>query len=235
MPNPYFQFKQFTVWHHRTAMKVGTDGVLLGAWADVKNAQAILDIGTGTGLIALMLAQRSDAVIDAIEIEKNAYGQACENVGASLWQDRMNVIHTSLQDFKPQKNYDLIVSNPPYFVQSLKNPSQEKTLARHNDTLSQEDLLIFAAKYLSENGRLAVILPVEQGRTMQEGANNYSLFCNRVTRVIPCVSASEKRLLLEFSRKNEPYIETELQIETDRRHEYSEDFKQLTQDFYLKH
>lgn len=235
MSNHYFQFKQFTVNQQRTAMKVGTDGVLLGAWTDVKNANSILDIGTGTGLIALMLAQRSNAAIDAIEIEENAYMQATENVQASIFNDRIKVIHCSLQDFKPTKKYDLIVSNPPYFVESLKNPVQEKALARHNDALSQEDLLAFAEKYLSENGRLAVILPVEQGRAMREKAKDYSLFCHRLTRVIPCEGANAKRLLLEFSRENQPYEETALQIETDKRHIYSDEFKRLTKDFYLKH
>jgi len=235
MPNPYFRFKQFTVWHNRTAMKVGTDGVLLGAWAEVAGAKSILDIGTGTGLIALMLAQRSNAEIDAIEIEKNAYEQASENVKTSIFSRRINVMHSSLQDFDAQKCYDLIVSNPPYFVQSLKNPAQQKALARHNDTLTQEDLLNFATKQLSAAGRLAVILPVEEGRAMQEKAETYALFCNRLTRVIPRQAANAKRLLMEFSRTERSVSETELQIETDKRHEYSSTFKHLTKDFYLKH
>jgi len=214
-------------------MKVGTDGVLLGAWANVENAQSILDIGTGTGLIALMLAQRSHAEIDAIEIEKNAYKQALENVEASIFRDRVNVFHCSLQNFSQQKTYNLIVSNPPYFVQSLKNPAQEKILARHNDTLTQDDLLFFAGNNLSENGRLAVIFPVEEGFSFIKKAENYSLFCSKLTRVMPREGANAKRLLLEFSQQKQNCQKSGLQIETDRRHEYSGEFKQLTKDFYL--
>ena len=134
MSNPYFQFKQFTVWHDKCAMKVGTDGVLLGAWASVQNAHKILDVGTGTGLVALMLAQRSlpDADIIALEIDEAAAGQARENVTRSPWKERVEVVQTDFRDYQSSDKFDVIVSNPPYFVDSLECPDQQRNAARHN-------------------------------------------------------------------------------------------------------
>jgi tRNA1Val (adenine37-N6)-methyltransferase len=215
-------------------MKVGTDGVLLGAWTDVDGIASVLDIGTGSGLIALMLAQRSSAAIDAIEIEEKAFSQARENIAESIFKERISVFHTSLQEFHPQRCYDLIVSNPPYFSQSLKNPQEEKTLARHSDTLSQEDLLSFAAQHLSKDGRLSVIFPVEEGLSFIKKAKELSLPCRRLTRVIPREGAEAKRLLIELSRNGDVSCETsDIQIETGIRHHYSDEYRQLTQDFYL--
>ncbi len=146
-------------------MKVGTDGVLLGAWADCDNAKRILDIGTGTGLIALMMAQRSQAQIDAIEIDEHASEQAIENVNRSPWASRVNVINKSLQDYSKVENkaYDLIVSNPPYFQNSMFAPDKKRTDARHNSNLELEDLLKGAKKLLSNDGKLSIILPYLEG------------------------------------------------------------------------
>ena len=143
MANPYFQFKKFTVWHDKCAMKVGTDGVLLGEWASTERCQRILDVGTGTGLIALMLAQRSTAILDAIDIDSDACLQAQENIAKSPFANRIQVYQTSLSEYMPDENikYDLIVSNPPYFIDSLKCPDTKRNLARHTDTLSLPDLL----------------------------------------------------------------------------------------------
>ena len=142
MANPYFKFKQFTIWHDKCAMKVGTDGALLGAWAAPKEARNILDIGTGTGLVALMLAQRCQAFIDAIDIDADACLQAEENVARSPFADRIRVHCCALNDFHPSapSHYDLIVSNPPYFHQALKCPDPKRNRARHTDTLSLEEL-----------------------------------------------------------------------------------------------
>ena len=142
MSNPYFQFKQFTVWHDKCAMKVGTDGVLLGAWASVQNAHKILDVGTGTGLVALMLAQRSlpDADIIALEIDGAAAGQARENVTRSPWKERVEVVQTDFRDYQSSDKFDVIVSNPPYFVDSLECPDQQRNAARHNGSLTYEEL-----------------------------------------------------------------------------------------------
>ncbi|MFM2293328.1 MAG: hypothetical protein RIS29_3141, partial [Bacteroidota bacterium] len=154
MANPFFRFKQFTVFHDRCAMKVGIDGVLLGCWTNVADTSMVLDIGTGTGLIALMIAQRTDAHIDAIDIDEGAFEQAMINVQASPWSSRLNVVLSSLQDFVSDKKYDLIVSNPPYFINSLKNPDEQRTTARHTDSLTHEELIDQCIPKLTEGGRI---------------------------------------------------------------------------------
>lgn len=236
MANNYFKFKQFTISQERCAMKVGTDGVLLGAWADCENAKTILDIGTGTGLIALMLAQRSTAHIDAIEIDQSASEQAGENVTKSPWKSRISVINKSLQQFTEQidKKYDLIVSNPPFFQNSLYAPNQSRTNARHNASLEYEDILDASLKLLSNNGTLSLILPYLEGTMFIVKAAEKGLYCVRQTNVLPNPGKAPKRLLLEFTKIKKPLVEQEIIIELNKRHEYSDAYKNLTRDFYLK-
>ena len=157
MSNNYFSFRQFTIHQDQCAMKVGTDGVLLGAWVNVENAQRILDVGTGTGLIALMCAQRSESVIDAVEVDRAASEQAAVNCSASPWKDRITVVHDSFQHFAESTayRYDLIVSNPPFFKNSLKPKGLARSLARHDDRLSYESLLYYTVKILEPGGTLA--------------------------------------------------------------------------------
>lgn len=216
-------------------MKVGTDGVLLGAWADCVNAQSVLDIGTGTGLIALMLVQRSKAKIDAVEIDEAASIQAKENVDKSLWSDRIEIFNKSFQDFSntTEKKYDLIVSNPPYFQNSLYAPDEKRTDARHNSNLKLDDLVFGAFKLLSEKGRLSIILPYVEGTMFILKAAEKGLYCVRQTNVLPKPAREPKRLLLEFRKEKMPLVEQELIIELNKRHEYSEAYKNLTKDFYL--
>jgi tRNA1Val (adenine37-N6)-methyltransferase len=229
-----FQFKQFTIQQNKCAMKVGTDGVLLGAWTNVENTKQILDIGTGTGLIALMLAQRQpNAEIDAIEIEENAYKQAVENIQNTKWQDRISVFHSSLQEFETNKKYDLIVSNPPYFSQSLKNPDIYRKTARHNDTLSQHDLLENSKRLLQNNCRLAVIYPAYEALTFLNIAKEIGFHCLRITHIIPTIGRKAKRLLIELCQNPCVLTENEICIEKEKRHEYTEEYKNLTKDFYL--
>ena len=165
MANPYFQFKQFTVWHDKCAMKVGTDGVLLGAWTSVENTRSILDVGCGTGLISLMLAQRCQAIIDALDIDPAACMQARENADRSPFGQRLQVIHRPFADcvteFAGIRQYDCIVSNPPYFINSLKCPDKQRNQARHTDTLSLDELISGSKQLLSPGGRLCLILPFD--------------------------------------------------------------------------
>ena len=236
MSNPYFQFKQFTVWHNRCAMKVGTDGVLLGAWAEVKNAYKILDIGTGSGLIALMAAQRTtEAQIDAIDIDETAVAQARENVLASPWKERINLFHSFLQTYAIQctTRYDAIISNPPYFQKSLTSPDHKRTLARHNDTLSSVSLLENSRKLLSDYGILHLILPVEEGEELILQAKQLSLFCVRKTSVHPRADKPAKRLLISLQRHYSPCLETSFAIETTERHVYTDEYIRMTDAFYI--
>lgn len=236
MANPYFQFKQFTIRHDKCAMKVGTDGVLLGAWADTSGCQSILDVGTGTGLISLMLAQRSTAKIDAIDIDAGACLQAEENALASPFAGRIDVTHTSLAGYSATctKQYDLIVSNPPYFIDSLKCPDQQRNTARHTDTLPLQELLHDCRPLLAPGGHIALILPYDQKDQLETFIQNECLFLTKETEVIPIPGAIPKRLLVELA--TEPVATTEynqLTIEVSR-HQYTDDYICLTRDFYLK-
>jgi len=236
MPNPYFSFKQFTIYHDKCAMKVGIDGVLLGVWADVANARQLLDIGTGTGLIALMLAQRSNAAVHAIDIEGSAIIQAQENIENSPWTDRVSVQQMSLQEFAAMtsEQFDLIVSNPPYFVNSTKAPSENRTLARHTDTLTHDELVLNAKQLLSTVGRICIILPVKEGLECVDFAESVGLYCTKLVTVYPKPNVQAKRVLIELSMNFSEKLESELTIESAERHHYSPEFSLLAKDFYLK-
>ena len=237
MSNPYFQFKQFTIRHDKCAMKVGTDGVLLGAWANVARCNRILDIGTGTGLIALMLAQRCEADIDAIDIDADAYLQTQENAEASPFTGRIHATHAALADFAcacPYK-YDLIVSNPPYFADSLKCPNRQRSTARHNDTLPLEELLQDAHKLLAPAGRIALILPYDRKESLSDCIRMENLFLSKQISVTPVAGAEPKRILIELTAEPPaiPLQPSRLAIEVAR-HQYTEEYILLTKDFYLK-
>lgn len=234
MPKPYFTFKQFTIYHDRCAMKVGTDGVLLGAWTNLKNANRILDVGTGTGLIALMLAQRTrDAKITAIDIDADAVGQAKENVLASPWKDRVEVALQDVCTYVPDGLFDIIVSNPPYFVNSLKCPDGQRTTARHTDSLDANRLIGKVTELLAPEGCFSLILPADQTNELLRIAGEYGLYPSRITRVVTRPGLPPKRVLVEFRKTTQICEETELVVELDR-HVYSEDYISLTKDFYLK-
>lgn len=288
MSNPYFRFKQFIIRQDRCAMKVGTDGVLLGAWVETAHARTILDVGCGTGLLSLMCAQRSDAHILGIEIDEEAAKQAMENVSSSPWSDRITIEHVSFQEYVDQENvdqeyddsaevcsqrqstadklalcsmqnenlskdvewpqcdkgrFDLVISNPPYFSNSLKSPREERTKARHTDTLTFEELTKGVVRLMRDGGRFAVILPYdvmtefveiarESGLRLIRGMEVYSIPPND-SRSTPC------RFMAEFSKvelykTGEELIPERLVIESGGRHQYSDAYIQMTKEFYLK-
>ena len=233
-----FQFKQFSLEQDRTAMKIGTDGVLLGAWTPVeKNIFSILDIGTGTGIIALMLAQRSSASqIDALEIDENAFEQATDNFENSPWNDRLFCFHAALDEFveEPEDEYDLIVSNPPFYSEDYKSSNDQRDLARFQDAMPFEDLVEAAALLLSENGIFSVIIPFKEEENFLALAKEHKLFPLKITRVKGTPTTETKRSLLAFSRnENRTLRVDELIIETAR-HIYTPEYTALTKDFYLK-
>ena len=233
-----FQFKQFSVEQDRCAMKVGTDGVLLGAWTPIpNNLFSILDIGTGTGIIALMLAQRSAAEqIDALEIDEEAYEQATDNFENSPWNDRLFCFHAGLDEFveEPEDEYDLIVSNPPFYSENYKSNDDQRDLARFQDAMPFEDLVEAADLLLSENGIFSVIIPFKEEESFLILANEYDLFPMKITRVKGTIGTEIKRSLLAFSRKEKTdFPVDQLIIETDR-HIYTQEYIELTKDFYLK-
>ncbi|HEY9168354.1 MAG TPA: methyltransferase [Lutibacter sp.] len=232
-----FQFKQFTILQDKTAMKVGTDGVLLGAWVDLNfYPNSILDIGAGTGLIALMMAQRSDAeIIDAIELNEAAYEQTVENFENSAWADRLFCYHASLQEFvaEIEDKYDFIISNPPFYTSTYKELSEARAMARHSESLSYTDLLESTSKLLSEKGNCAFIIPFEEEENFLKIASANKLYPNRITRVKGAINTSVKRSLLQFSFVKTETASEELILEISR-HNYSEEYKNLVRDFYLK-
>lgn len=234
MGNSFFKFKKFTVYHDRCAMKVGTDGVLLGAWTDLSRSRRILDVGTGTGLIALMLAQRCpEASVTAIDIDEAAIGQAVENVRNSPWSQRVVPVLQDVCTYRPDGLFDTIVSNPPYFVNSLKCPDEQRNTARHTDTLDARRLLGKVSEWLAPEGRFSVILPADQVDDFLFLAGQEGLFLSRHTSVVTRPGLAPKRSLMELGRTKEDVCSDELVIELER-HVYSEDYIALTKDFYLK-
>lgn len=236
MSNPFFKFKQFIVYHDKCAMKVGTDGVLLGCWTPLPDyCNHILDIGTGSGLLSLMLAQRCpNALIDAIDIEPTAIEQAKDNFTHSPWQNRIRTFNKALQDWKNSDGYDLIISNPPYFQNSLKNPNKEREMARHTDTLPFEELFLHSANLLKEGGLLSIILPAESEETVRHLAHHNGLKLARVTRVYSKENKPARRVLLCWTKKQEPlpYTENQFVLEASQGGR-SLQYQELTKDFYL--
>ena len=235
MSNQTFVFKQFKIVQDKCAMKVGTDAVLLGSWVNSSNAKTILDIGTGTGIIALMLAQKSGARIDAIDIDLNAYIQATENINNCQWKDHIEVHHISLQQFAKESDhkYDLIVSNPPYFIDSSKASEESRTNARHTDQLPFNELLDGVLKLLNPTGKFYVILPTKESEQFREEAEKHKLFLTKLTRVVTRTDKPEKRLMMRFEFIQRAFSESSITIEKDERHSYTDEYKELTKDYYL--
>ncbi len=233
-----FSFKQFSIHQDRCAMKIGTDAVLLGAWCPIDNHPfSVLDIGAGTGILSLMLAQRTHAQqIDAIEIDENAYEQCVENFEASPWGDRLFCFHAGLDEFvaEPEDTYDIIISNPPFYAEDYKTDNSQRDLARFQDALPFEELVEAADLLLSENGIFAVIIPFKEEEHFIELCTQVELFPVKVTRVKGSQNTPIVRSLLAFKRYELPVLEAdELVIEINR-HEYTDDYINLTKAFYLK-
>ena len=235
MANDYFSFKQFTIRQDRCAFKVGTDGVLLGACADVSGNGPVLDIGTGTGLIALMTAQRCNAVVTGVEPDRESFLQACENVSHSPWKERIRLVNTHIQDFDSGgEKFGLIVTNPPYFSASLKNTDPRKSTARHNDMLGNGELLKSVSALLRKDGRFQVIMPYAEGNVLIAEAQGFGLYCNDILKIRPLPGSEIRRLILAFSFQRQKATEKFLTIERGPRHEFTEEYISLTKDFYLK-
>ena len=228
-----FRFKQFSVEQDDVAMKVGTDGVLLGAWAECEGARRILDIGTGTGVIALQMAQRNPtAQVQAVEIDETAARRARANFDNSPWAERLEVEQTPVQEFSPAERFDLIISNPPYFVDSLLPPDAKRSTARHTHDLTFEELDRAVCRLLAESGRFALILPEPEFERYTEQSQ---LHLVRRCNVHSVEGGAIKRVMGEFSKDKPAKIEIEsLAIEVERRGEFSADYRALTKDFYLK-
>ena len=233
-----FKFKQFAINQDRCAMKIGTDAVLLGAWCPIdNNPKSILDIGAGTGILALMLAQRTNAdQIDALEIDEEAYEQCVENFEASAWADKLFCYHAGLDEFvdEPEDEYDLIISNPPFYNEDFKTENEQRDLARFQDAMPFEDLIEAADLLLSENGLFAVVIPYKEEERFIDLCAEYELYPVKATRVKGSHKTPIIRSLLAFKRFELSVLTADELVVEINRHEYTDDYINLTQDFYLK-
>jgi tRNA1Val (adenine37-N6)-methyltransferase len=232
--NSYFQFKQFVVNQEDCAMKVGTDGVLLGAWFDFKENGSVLDIGTGTGLIALMAAQRGADSVVAVEIDEKAARQAAENVASSKWKDIVTVVHSDIACFSDDKRFDAVVCNPPFFRDSLRSPDSVRSQARHNDTLSYEKLAEMANCLLSDSGLFSLVLPYDMADTFISVAAKNGLYLCKRTNVVTRKGNLPKRVLLSLCKQVKVCVTDELVMFDELNNETS-GYISIVRDFYLKY
>ena len=229
-----FRFKQFEIHDELSAMKIGTDGVLLGAWADVTEARSILDVGTGTGLVAIMCAQRNvHASVHGIDIVEDAIVESRQNVARTPWHDRITMEHADLRDFHTQVRYDHIVTNPPFFLTSLHSPDVARAVARHATSLSYEDIISAAERLLNVGGRLTVILPADCAAVFRSVAFE-RLWLSRIVEIVTREGEAPKRTIMEFVLTDKPLMPraTSLTIQAADG-SYTEDYRHLTKEFYL--
>lgn len=230
-----FYFKQFCVKDDHSTMRVGTDAVLLAAAVDIENAKDILEIGTGCGIIALALAQRSEALIDALEIDEDSVDQARENIEASSWKDRIRILHQSLQEYRPVGNrkYDLIVSNPPFFSGTYKSHKSKRNISRQNERLTLGELIDYADKLLNDLGSLWVILPVKESLEFIDQAEQCGFFVHYMLKVIPKAGKEHNRVIIQLKREDVPDIRIETLTHWNADGSWSEEFKRFTGEYYI--
>lgn len=234
MPKNSFTFKQFTVYQDQCGMKVCTDACIFGASIDTKNAQRILDIGTGTGVLSLMLAQRTDAKIDAVEIDESAYQQAISNVEKSNFSQKISVFHQKIQDFEPSFRYDLIISNPPFYQKSLKSADAQTNKALHAVELSLEELVEAVIRLLNPNGQFIVLLPPFEIEKLIQFAQKKGLYLSKKIMIRHNASKPVFRVIATFSNTQIQDIEeSTLVIHEEDMKNYSAEFRELLKDYYL--
>ncbi|MBP8960083.1 MAG: methyltransferase [Bacteroidales bacterium] len=236
MPNNSFRFKQFNINQQNAAFKVGTDGVLLGALAGLPAAGRILDVGTGTGLIALMAAQRTECDIVALEPDHDSFIQARENISQSKWADRITILECTFTEYYSgtKEKFVSILSNPPYFRNSLKNREKAKSVARHADSLTREELLTGSSMLLTDNGSLHIILPYTEGSDFISKATEKMLYCNKIIRIKTTPSGNAKRVILQFEKAKRPLNDSAFTIHSGEGSVFSNEYIEATKEFYLK-
>lgn len=229
-----FQFKQFAISQEHSALKLGTDAVLLGALTEFSNPRNILDIGTGTGILALMMAQKYRCAITAIDIDEGAILDAKENVKNSPWKEKITIIHGNIHDTDLQQKFDGIICNPPFFSNSLLNPELNKAIARHTITLTPQSLFHSIETLLDNDGKASIIIPFSEKKLFCETATLTGLYAIAEWLVFPKTNAtSPNRCILQFAKKWQPFTQKRIAIRNDDS-SYSDEFNQITRDFYAK-
>lgn len=235
MPNDHFHFKQFSIRQDRCALKVGTDGVLLGAWADYTGAKRILDIGTGTGVLALIAAQRNaEALVDAVEIDDASAEQAQENVAASPWASRVRVHRMDARRMHVEEPYDVVICNPPFYPGEMASPDDRVSVAKHGTGLVFPELVELMERVLSPQGRLNVIVPMNRSLDFSGDAERLELFASRECHVRYLASKPPKRVLLEMKRGEQATALEEITIEEGGLRDFSQRYRELLSDLMLK-
>lgn len=231
---PFF-FKKFGMFHHRSTMRIGTDAVLFAQWVDVSYSDSVLDIGTGSGIIPMILAQKGAGSVDAVELDNDSYEEAKQNFGISVWSDKLNVYQDDVRVYSDniEKKYDLIVSNPPYYSSDVKPVREKKVMARHVSTLSYRDLLLSAKKMMKDDSRFALVLPFFESRLFIKEAESLGFFLNKEFLISPIEGKDPNRVNMQFSLKNVENIDSELFTIRNRDYSYTEEYRSFLKDYYL--
>ena len=231
---PFF-FKKFGLFHHRSTMKIGTDAIILGRWVEVSENDDVLDIGTGCGLLPLMLAQKGIKSADAVEIDDESCEEAAQNFANSAWNSRLSAINNDVKDYaaKCSKKYDLIVSNPPFYFGDNIPEKAKKGLARHTNTLSYKDLLQSVKKMLKPDGRFALVLPAIESKTFLKEAENQGFFLKKEMKIVPIEGKEPNRINMQLVVNQVDKVETETFVLRNQDHSFTKDYKDFLKDFYL--
>lgn len=229
-----FHFKHFSLFHHRSTMKVGTDAILLGRWVEVKPTDVVLDIGTGCGLLPLMLSQKGVAQVDAVDIDKASIEEATVNFEASQWREHLRAYHSDIVDYQTEERYDLVVSNPPFFNRFSKCDSERKSRARHNDAgLSYATICREVSRLMKPEGRLALVLPLDVSSDFLETAEQFGLYLHKRMTIIPIAGKEPNRVNLELGFVKSENLQEETFVIRDTDNRFTPQYNAFLKDFYL--
>ena len=231
---PFF-FKKFGMFHHRSTMRIGTDAVLFAQWVPIFESDYVLDVGTGSGIIPMILSQKNANSVDAVELDADSYEEAKLNFSISVWSDKLNVFNKDVRIFADEvnKKYDLIVSNPPYYASDVKPIKEKKVMARHVSTLSFKDLLISAKKMMKKDSRFALVLPVYESRLFIKEAEQLGFYLQKEMHIIPIEGKDANRVNMQFVLNEVNELETEYFTIRNKDYSYTEEYKTFLKDYYL--
>lgn len=231
---PFF-FKKFGMFHHRSTMRVGTDAVLFAQWVDVMSSDNALDIGTGSGIIPLILAQKGVGSVDAVELDSDSYEEANLNFNISVYSEKLSVVQNDVRDYAAnnEKKYDLIVSNPPFYASDVKPIKEKKVMARHVSTLSFRDLIVAAKKMMKEDARFALVLPYYESRLFIKEAESLGFYLQKEFLISPIEGKEPNRVNMQFVLNEVESVETVLFTIRNKDYSYTEEYKEFLKEFYL--